>query len=406
MKRRTIVLTALAVAPLRVGAQNARSVDCSVARETVPVTLPVAVRSNHFVIQACRGDRLLTMFLDTGAGVSLFDLTVAESLGIPTTDMMSAGGAGAGRVQGARLRPDSVRLAGTNIQAPVSLALDLQGVSERSGIHIDGILGADFIRRYILALSYHDSTINVMDANGFHYAGPGTTVPFTYRGAFIYVDGALGLSDGGKVPGTFVVDVGAGGALSLAKPFVDANHLRDRAGPTVHRPAGFGVGGMTWGELARAESFSIGDVVVAKPVVTLYGDSAGVFSSSVNGQGNIGGDILRRFTLFLDYPHKQLIFEPNADFAEPFEVDMTGLSLVPVPGQDRAQVLYVVPGSPGAQAGFVAGDTVTAFDGRPASSSELDRTAVKRRTEGQRLTFTVRRRGADVDLVLVTKRLV
>ena len=403
MKYRILALLLIASTS---SAQPTRGVECGAARAQLPVTLPVTIRGNHFVMTACYGDRPLTFILDTGAGATLFDFRVSQSLGIPALDATSSGGAGPGRTVGAHLRPDSVRLAGTNLEAPVALALDLAALSDRGGMQIDGILGADFIRRYVIALSYHDSTMNLIDARSFHYAGPGTAVPFTFRGAFIYVEGALGLADGATLPGTFIVDVGAGGALSLAKPFVDQNHLRDRVGPTVHRPAGFGVGGMTVGDFARTASFAIGGIVLPRPVVTLFGDSAGVLSTSVHGQGNIGGDILRRFTLFLDYPRKQLIFEPNVDLADPFEVDMTGLSMIPIPGEPKARVEFIVPSSPAANAGFMVGDTIVALDGRPATAAEMDVSSSRRRHEGEHLTYTVRRSGVDVMLALVTKRLI
>ena len=383
-----------------------RGAECGAARTALPVTLPVTIRGNHFVLTACHGDRPLTFILDTGAGATLLDFRTAQALGIPALDAFTSGGAGAGRVQGAHLRRDSVRLAGTDVEAAVTQALDLQGISERGGIHVDGILGADFIERFVLGLSYHDSTMQVIAPKAFRYTGSGTQVPFTFRGRFIFVDGTLGLSDGTRVPGTFVVDVGAGGSLSLAKPYVEANHLHERVGSTVHRLAGFGVGGPTMGDFGRASSLSIGSVTLARPTVTLYGDSAGVFSSNGLGDGNIGGDILRRFTLFLDYASRLLIFEPNADYREPFEVDMTGLSMLPLPGQDKARVEFVVPSSPAASAGFVVGDTVVALDGRPASSAEIDVTSIRRRREGEHLTYTVRRGGVDVVLALVTKRLI
>lgn len=387
-------------------AQSGRSPDCSSAQSAVPVTLPVVVRGNHFFVTVCRGERRLSFILDTGAPASLLDLAVAESMGIPTRGTTHSGGAGPGQAAGAQLQTDSVRLAGTKVFAPIASALDMRGVSERAGIRVDGILGADFIARFVLTLAYHDSTLALLDPAAFRYAGQGTTVPFIFRGRFIFVKGALGLADGSQIPGEFVVDVGSGASLSLAKPFVEANHLRDRVGATVHRPAGFGVGGATWADMGRATSFSIGGVVLTHPTVFLYGDSAGVFSTNNLRDGNIGGDILRRFTVSLDYRRREMIFEPNADVSEPFELDMTGLALVPIPGESMAQVIHVVPSSTAANAGLLVGDTVVAVNGHPASADELDATAVLRRRENERLTYTVRRGGADVVIVVVTKRII
>lgn len=78
--------------------------------------------------------------------------------------------------------------------------------------------------------------------------------------AAVQVRGEVGLVDGGRVPGRFVVDVGAGTGLSLAKPFVESNHLRQRSGPTIHRRAGTGVGGTMYADVARIASCQ--DIVI------------------------------------------------------------------------------------------------------------------------------------------------
>lgn len=138
----------------------------------------------------------------------------------------------------------------------------------------------------------------------------------------------------------------------------------------------------------------------------LNGDSAGVFSNSSLGDGNIGGDILRRFTVLLDYARKNLILERHSGSDDPFEIDMTGLSMMPVAGGAGLVVESVVRGSPAATVGIVAGDTVVAIDDKPATLVALEAVRPRMLREGQRLTFTVRRRGADVELLVVTRRLV
>src|SRR6185312_5751401 len=176
---------------------------------------------------------------------------------------------------------------------------------------------------------YRDSVISVYDRSAFVYTGKGTVVPFTMSRSFIYVNGDLTLLDGTRLPGRFVVDVGASGSLALAKPFVDANRLRERAGHTIRRESGRGVGGVVMADVGRAQAFSIGGATLQHPIITLSGDSAGVLSGSSLGDGNIGGEILRRFTVLLDYARKNLIFERHDDTDEPFETEMTGLAMVP-----------------------------------------------------------------------------
>jgi hypothetical protein len=396
-----LLLLATAAQPLR--AQNAVCGDT--VRRAIPVDIPVALQSNHFVITVCRGERPLSFVLDTGAPTSLFDLTIAKELGIETGRAIRSGGAGAGTIGGATLRPDSVRVAGTDIVAPVAAALDFQALNARGRVRIDGILGADFIDRYVLGLDYRARVLRVHDAKSFEYTGAGTIVPFTMSNRFIFVQGQVGLADGSRIPGRFVVDVGASGALSLTKPFVDANHLRERVGPTIHQEAGRGVGGAAMADAARVPTFSLGSVTLTRPIVMLFGDSAGVLSTSSLGDGNIGADILRRFTVLLDYPRKRLIFERHAGSDEPFEINMTGLALAPNPNGRGLVVESIAPSSPAADSGFAVGDTVLAIDGRPATATELENMRQRFVREGEQLAYTIRRGGTDVVLRIVTRRM-
>jgi hypothetical protein len=403
--RVTSALFLAAIASPACGQATPDTSCASPARHALPVDLSVSLQSNHFVVTVCHGARPLSFVLDTGAPTSIFDLGIAKTLGIEMGQPVRSGGAGAGTIEGAMLRRDSVRLAGTDIVVPLEMALDFHALNARGRVQIDGILGADFINRYVLGLDYRSSVLRLYDTKAFAYTGHGTVVPFTMSNRFIFVRGDIGLPDGSHVPGRFVVDVGATGALSLAKPFVESNHLRDRVGQTIHREGGRGVGGVSMADIARVPTFSIGGVTLARPIVMLYGDSAGVFSNSTLGDGNIGGDILRRYTVLLDYSRHQMIFERHPGSDEPFEIDMTGVTLVPMSSASGLLVESVAPFSPAAHGGFTVGDTVVAIDGRPATMTALETLHERFMREGQPLAYTIRRGGVDLVLRIVTRRM-
>jgi hypothetical protein len=86
---------------------------------------------------------------------------------------------------------------------------------------------------------------------------------------------------------------------------------------------GFGAGGEFRQVTGRVESLEVGGVKILNPVADFSTDTKGV-TGTASYDGTIGGDILRRFTVILDYSRQQMIFEPNADFATPFETDKSG----------------------------------------------------------------------------------
>ena len=405
--RRLISAAVLLATPLH--AQVADPITCAAppgAAGSQPAIIPIDVYSNHVFVKVCAGDRPLDFILDTGAGATFLDLHTAERFGIKLGPGFVGRGAGAGTIAGAQLSDVGVRLAGSPLVQPVPSALDISRLPPREGHRMDGILGYDFIKRFVVAIDYVKQELRLYDAGSFKYEGPGASVPITFSGNHPHVDAEVRLADGATIKGRMVVDVGASGSLSLTKPFADENHLRDRVGPTIHRRAGGGVGGAVMADIGRVASLKLGAVEVARPVTSLAGDSAGVMSGNSEWVGNIGGDILRRFTVYLDYAHKRMILEPHAGSDEPFEGDMSGLGLIMNDSLTTAAIDYVVPGTAATEAGLVAGDTLVSIDGQPASAAVIRELRKRLRRDGERVLLTVRRGGEVRTVTLVMRRLV
>jgi hypothetical protein len=271
---------------------------------------------------------------------------------------------------------------------------------------MDGILGYDFISRFVVAIDYVKQELRLYDADSFQYSGAGPSIPVAFFSNHPHINTEVRLADGTTIPARMIVDVGSAGSLSLAKPFVDANHLRDRVGPTVRRRGGGGVGGATWSDIGRVAALRLGSLEIANPVTTLFGDSAGVFSTPGTWVGNIGGEILRRFTVFLDYKHNRMILEPHVGTSETFEADMSGIGFVMDDSLHTLIVDTVVPESPASAAGLVPRDTITAIDGKPATASALRELRRRFKRDGERVPLTIRHGGEARTVVIVTRRLV
>jgi C-terminal processing protease CtpA/Prc len=151
------------------------------------------------------------------------------------------------------------------------------------------------------------------------------------------------------------------------------------------------VGGAVMADIGRIGSLKLGAIEIPRVVTSLAGDSAGVMSSNAQWIGNIGGDVLRRFTVYLDYAHKRMILEPHAGTDEAFEADMSGIGLVMNDSLTTATIDYVVPGMAAADAGLAPGDTLVAIDGHPADAAALRELRKRFRRDGEHITLTVRR---------------
>jgi S1-C subfamily serine protease len=161
------------------------------------------------------------------------------------------------------------------------------------------------------------------------------------------------------------------------------------------------VGGSTEARIARLPGIRIGSFDIAGPVVTLgVTQSRGVRSDA---SGRIGGELLRRFTVAINYRARTMTLVPNGSLAEPFEADMSGISLRMDPDNSLV-VARVEEGSPGAESGVRAGDRLLTLDGVAVSQMPLDTVRAAFRREGASSRLRVLRDGLEVEARFVLRR--
>ena len=417
---RVALALAIAVAPVASQAPPATQAPAAALCATAPAAapagvthVPIEVSNNHVYVKVCapssvasaKEARPLDFLLDTGAGASFFDLATAKSLGAELGQSFTARGAGAGTVAGAQLRKIPITLAGTTVSVPVANAIDFSGLTPREGRVVEGVLGYDFLARFVVSIDYAAGELRLHDRTTFR-DDRATSIPITFVDNHPHVEAEIRLADGEAVRGRFIVDVGSSLALSLAKPFVEQHQLRTRVGKTVRRPGGVGVGGPADADYGRVPLLRIGGVELGDVVTLMFGDNAGVFSGTESWGGNIGSDILRRFVVTFDYQGRRMLLSPHAQTAEPFESDMSGANFVG--NADLTQILvdFVVPGSAAADAGLRKGDVVIAVDGQPIRSRSLLDLRQRLRREGERVTFSIRRDASIVPVTVTTRRII
>jgi predicted metalloprotease with PDZ domain len=110
----------------------------------------------------------------------------------------------------------------------------------------------------------------------------------------------------------------------------------------------------------RIPSLKLGNLTVKSLIADLSLQTSGSFYDKTLA-GNIGAEILHRFTLVMDYSGKKVYLTPNRHFDEPFPQNRSGLAV------DLNGFVYtvaaVVAESPGAEAGIKVGDTLLAIEG-------------------------------------------
>jgi len=383
MNRRAL-FPAIAVAvgiPLVTAATQIKPLTTSLQTQStalVPVIeIPFELINRHIFLKVkVNNSRPLSFVLDTGDRFAIISLDRAKELGLKLQGEVRMGGAGAALSTGAFVREASFTIPGIpGFTQPVNLALPIGKIASGLGQDFDGIIGAEFIKEFVVEIDYQAQRIRLHDKNQFKYSGPGESIPIEidlagHGAGHPSLEAQVTPVGGAPIRGRFVLDIGSGGALALHSPFVTAHRL---PGPTMKtiKAFGAGAGGEISGQIGRVSELQIGKFKINSPTAMFSQDKAGAFANP-DLAGNIGTQITSKFKLFLDYGHDRIIFEPNSSFAEPFDRASAGLRLQAEGGDYRTfRVKDVLENSPASEAGMKAGDIITAIDGRSAAEFTL-----------------------------------
>ncbi|HET7250255.1 MAG TPA: aspartyl protease family protein [Gemmatimonadales bacterium] len=378
------------------------AVPVAVARPAV--TIPFESANTTIFVRTEVNSHAFWFALDTGAGHSVIDLAAARAAQVELGDSLAVTGAGQSAVMGRLVRRGSARLPGLDgVDQPLIVALPLDRIASISGHEFAGILGSDFIARFVVEIDYERHVLTLRDT-GYDYHGHGDVLPITFNAAG-HPQVTAQVIDGhrSRRAGTFVVDTGSGAALILDTPFVEREGLLATGRVAVPWIEGQGLGGDIAGVVGRVDALVIGRSRIRRPV-TVFSRAANGPLASQDAQGNIGAAILEKFRVTLDYARMRIILEPNRRFSQPTEYNRSGLSLTASgPDFHDIWVAAVAEDSPAARADLRAGDRLVAIDGRPAESTSLSEIRLGFR-DARRCALTIERGGERLTRALVLRR--
>ena len=279
----------------------------------------------------------------------------------------------------------------------------LGAIENSLGRPMDGILGAEFFKRYVVELDYEKKEITLYEPADFIYSGRGENLPLTFYHNHPYVRAKVSLPGIKPVEGECVIDAGSNFPIILLPSFIERNNLRESLPPTI-TTFGRGVGGEIRMPIGRANALELGKLKLER-LVTAF-PSNGWFGEPKKA-GNIGSAVLRRFKVIFDYSRDRMILEPNKFFSEAFEHDMSGLSLITEgPAFKVVRVNRVLAQSPAEEAGIKQNDEIVSVNGRPASEFKLVTLREMLRQPGKVFALQIKRETEIISVALTTRRLI
>ena len=333
------------------------------------------------------------LMLDTGLSHTGLDRDWAATAGVPAGETTSTAVV------------KSLRLGELELQNYRVALYRLGGLSEASGRQQRGLVGHDVLQRFAVEIDYQLRRVRLFDAAHYYYKGDGAMVRFTPDADLPLLRASVKIQGRRPIAARLLLDTGASGlCVILTAPFGEQHGL-SLLRPAIEAPIGTGLVGELHGTIVRLQELQLGGVRVAAPTTGVGGEHKG-FLGRTDIDGVIGNSVFEGSRLIVDYARRRAIVERSVRGGPTCDYDMSGLRLVARgPGLKELVVDYVVPHSPAADAGVLAGDELLLIDGHPVA--EIDLSDVRRtlRVEGATRQLVLHREADTLRVAIKLRRL-
>jgi predicted aspartyl protease len=363
--------------------------------------VPISVEAGKPIIEVTiNGHGPFPMIFDTGAE-DILTPEAAAALGLQINGHGTERTSSGGTVSTAYTQVNAVQIGNAEMtkQRFHVIALPLYLTDRDNRPPVAGFMGYEVLARFAVRLDYSNKTITLQPTAGFLYGGSGVHMPFSFTGKTPAVRAA---ADG--IPGTFAIDTGSEGALTLRREFVEQHRLE------THHPRGLRIKSGAADRLyetimTRLDRFDIGDSRIERPATRFPSNKMAGWPPFADVDGSIGYEILRQFIITFNYPRRELWLEHSSTFGTKTVQGTTGFQAIKV---DRSgfRVITILPKTPATAAGIMVGDLITAVDSLPAGSMSQGQFGdMMQRPDGTRVQLLIIRDDSTLPMTLTLKEL-
>ncbi len=338
--------------------------DFSISGGATKTTIPFDLVENHVYLNVMlNGKGPYRFIFDTG-GANFVDEEVAKEIGAVGKGSLQASGVGSTTAPVSYAMISSLGVGEATVKDQLfNIAPVRRGFGVSAGAAVDGLIGFEVLSRFITTFDYGNGVVVL--------ALPGTAAPPAGASVVPFVlDGRQPQFPCGidGIASQCSLDTGARDSISLFGPFLAAHPDVVPKTLTGIGVDGFGVGGAAFGKLGRLGSLRIGSFDLPGIVADITTQTQGAFAQPFIA-ANVGGNVLKRFSLYLDYGASTMALTPNATYALRDTYERAGLFLL---SKDGKKIVYDVrPGTPAQAAGIVKGDVIATIDGMDVAAESL-----------------------------------
>jgi hypothetical protein len=341
------------------------------------IKIPFKLVHNLIIIPVQINDsKPLNFILDSGVKNTLIThLHFSDSLSLNETGRIVIQGLGTGH------EIEAIYSAGNTMRMPgikgdkhqvYVLMEDVFNLSTRMGMPVHGIIGYDIFRNFIVKINYSSKTLTLYRPDTkLPVPKGGEVYPLMIENTKAYVEARVRQYNGDSINVKLVIDTGASHSLSLYLPTDKRLQLPPKV---MEAYLGRGLSGDIKGKIGRLHGFMLGKYEL-QDLPASYPDEESIrlALNLANRNGNLGSDILKRFTVIFDYPHQRMMLVANKKYREPFYHNMSGFEIsTPLPGANFYIVSHVIEDSPAKLSGLEPGDQLININGRDCKELALE----------------------------------
>ena len=353
MTRMPLLFCALLVGAAPGGTDGVATLSPDTEQRWVPFDL---TPGNQIRFRLTLDGRAVTGILDTGVSYSVL---ARESPAADPARVRSGGSATAigGAVPVGWLPTSRLAFGGlVRIGGGASVAA-LPAIATGSARAVDMLVGRDVLAGAALDIDYANSRFRLLPSGRMPFVG--ATAPLAISADRHVYETTIAI--GGRTLRPMVVDTGDGSSVTLSKPAWSRAAV---AGVPMTSAISFGLAGPMVSGLAIVPAVAFGDLQARAVEVRI--EPAGGFSQTIGVAGRVGSGFLQNYRVLLDPGARRMVLSPGAH-ADTAPLRSTSGLLLGIEN-DRLKILHVMRGGPAAAAGWTAGETICAIDGKPIAA--------------------------------------
>jgi hypothetical protein len=290
--------------------------------------------NNLIVIPLEINGKKLSFILDTGVNKTiLFNLPENDSIGLLNKTNVSLQGLGTGDAVNAIISKKNTFKIKNIISRNETIYVILNdsfNLSSKMGTTIHGIIGYNLLKDFIVRVNYKTRKLDFYNPKTFQYkkCRKCEIIPFSFYRKKPFINAKVRLDTVGNklLDVKLLVDLGGSDAMWL---FENSKEEIKTPKRFFNDFLGEGLSGPIFGNRSRVSMFKLGKFEIENATASFLD-----FASTHNARkfkernGSIGGGILKKFKVWIDYPNRKFTFKKNGAFTSGFNYNMSGLDVV------------------------------------------------------------------------------